>query len=268
MTGWGYSDLAGKVAAGADWLLADALGIEAVDAECWSMVQDELRHWLGNPASVRRGDADALSGLFAGLAMVGFAMERHGSSRPASGSDHQIAHLWEMEGLSHNGDYVSHGACVAIGTLSVIALYDFLLASDIGGLDVAAIISGAPSLEQKFNNIRESLGAGELAERAIEETRAKHVDAKAHEERLVHLMRMWPGLSQRLRQQLPELDLLRGWLAEAGAPADAASIGVSRPHLHRSILNARFLRSRYTILDTLEEAGLLGEAARYAANTV
>jgi glycerol-1-phosphate dehydrogenase [NAD(P)+] len=268
MTGWGYSDLAGKVAAGADWLLADALGIEAVDGECWGMVQDELRHWLADPASVKRGDAQALSGLFSGLAMVGFAMERHGSSRPASGSDHQIAHLWEMEGLSHGGEPVSHGACVAIGTVSVVALYGFLLSSDIVGLDVDAVVAAAADFDTKVAIIREGLGAGELAERAIEETRAKHLDAKAQRERLSRLLHVWPVLSDRLRQQLPALDELRGWLALAGAPSRAADIGVSRQHLHASILNARFLRSRYTVLDTLEETGLLARAAHHAADIV
>lgn len=268
MTGWGYGDLAGKVAAGADWLLADALGIEALDGECWGMVQDELRHWLADPASVKRGDADALSGLFSGLAMVGFAMERHGSSRPASGSDHQIAHLWEMEGLAHAGEPVSHGACVAVGTLSVVALYGFLLSSDITRLDVESVVAAAPDFDSKVAVIRKSLAAGELAERAIEETRAKHVDANAQRERLLRLIHGWPALSERLRRQLPGLDQLRGWLDAAGAPSRAAQICVSRDHLHTSILNARFLRSRYTVLDTLEETGLLVTAARHAAGIV
>ncbi len=33
MAGWGYGDLAGKRVAGLDWVVADALGIEAIDAE-------------------------------------------------------------------------------------------------------------------------------------------------------------------------------------------------------------------------------------------
>lgn len=43
MTGWGYGDLAGKVPAGGDWIIADALGIEAVDDVAWPLVQDRLR---------------------------------------------------------------------------------------------------------------------------------------------------------------------------------------------------------------------------------
>ncbi len=47
-------------------------------------------------------------------------MEAHGSSRPASGADHQIAHLWEMDDLHHGGERVSHGACVAVGTMTAL----------------------------------------------------------------------------------------------------------------------------------------------------
>ncbi len=100
MTGWGYGDLAGKVPAGADWIIADALGIEPVDDIAWPMVQGNLRRWLGDPAAIASGDRRAMEGLFAGLTLVGLAMEAHGSSRPASGADHQVAHLWEMEDLS------------------------------------------------------------------------------------------------------------------------------------------------------------------------
>jgi glycerol-1-phosphate dehydrogenase [NAD(P)+] len=268
MTSWGYSDLAGKVAAGADWILADALGIEPVDPGSWSMVQDELRNWLGRPAQVKQGDAEALAGLFSGLAMVGFAMERHGSSRPASGSDHQIAHLWEMEGLAHKGEAVSHGACVAIGTLSVVALYEWLLASCVNGIDAEAVVASAPNFDGKVQLIHAAFGAGEMAERAIEETRAKHLEKQAHRDRLRQLVAAWPALSRRLEQQLPGLKQVQGWLDDAGAPRDAASIGVTREHLHNSILNARFLRSRYTVLDVLEETGLLPQAASRVAGLI
>ncbi len=67
----------------------------------------------GAAEAIAAGDRAALEGLFAGLTLVGLAMELHGSSRPASGADHQIAHLWEMDDLKFGGERVSHGACVA-----------------------------------------------------------------------------------------------------------------------------------------------------------
>src|SRR4029453_7065088 len=49
MTASGYGDLLGKVTAGADWLVADALGIEPVDPKVWELVQGPLRGGGGGP---------------------------------------------------------------------------------------------------------------------------------------------------------------------------------------------------------------------------
>jgi glycerol-1-phosphate dehydrogenase [NAD(P)+] len=131
MTGWGYGDLAGKVPAGGDWIIADALGIEAIDDVAWPMVQGGLEGWLSQPDRIAAGDPAAIEGLFLGLTLVGLAMEAHGSSRPASGADHQIAHLWEMDDLHHHGERVSHGACVAVGTMAALRMFDWLLTRDL-----------------------------------------------------------------------------------------------------------------------------------------
>src|SRR5437763_6426294 len=74
MAAWGYGDLVGKLVAGADWIVADALGEEPLDAGPFAMVQDNLGAWLGDPAGVRRHDAAALDGLMRGLVMAGLAM--------------------------------------------------------------------------------------------------------------------------------------------------------------------------------------------------
>ncbi|MEO1306673.1 MAG: iron-containing alcohol dehydrogenase, partial [Pseudomonadota bacterium] len=52
MNGWGYGDLAGKVPAGGDWILADALGVEPIDAVAWPLVQDHLPGWLAGPEGI------------------------------------------------------------------------------------------------------------------------------------------------------------------------------------------------------------------------
>ena len=50
----GYADLLAKTTAGADWLVADALGVEAIDRTAWAIVQGGLRQAVANPAGVRR----------------------------------------------------------------------------------------------------------------------------------------------------------------------------------------------------------------------
>lgn len=263
MTGWGYGDLAGKIPAGGDWIIADTLGIETIDDIAWPLVQTNLRAWLGQPNAVAAGDRSAISGLFTGLTLVGLAMELHGSSRPASGADHQIAHLWEMDDLMQNGERVSHGACVAVGCTMTLRLYDWLLTQDLSRLD-PAIADSAPTFDDKIAAIRAAFGPGEIATRAIDETRAKHIDRATHRARLETLRATWPALRARLRAHLMPAADMRAALHAAGAPADGAEIGVDRAYLERTTLNARFLRSRYTLLDLLDETGLLAQAVTAA----
>lgn len=261
MTGWGYGDLAGKVPAGGDWMVADALGIESIDTVAWPMVQDGLKGWLSQPDLIAAGDRGAVEGLFMGLTLVGLAMEAYGSSRPASGADHQIAHLWEMDDLQYKGERVSHGACVAVGTMTALRLYEWLLSRDLTKLDPTGRAAAAPSLADKEAEIRSCFGAGDIAERAIIETRAKHVEGAELKARLVLLRQVWPDLAARLRARLWTPDHMAQNLRRAKAPVEAEDIGVDQAYLHSTILKARFLRSRYTVLDLLDECGLLDQAA-------
>jgi len=265
MTGWGYGDLAGKVPAGGDWIIADALGIEAIDDVAWPMVQNGLEGWLSQPDRIAAGDLDAVEGLFLGLTLVGLAMEAHGSSRPASGADHQIAHLWEMDDLHHKGERVSHGACVAVGAMAALRMYDWLLSRAHLAIDPAHL--PAVPMAEKEAEIRSLFGPGEIADRAVAETRLKHIEGAAMTARLTLLRKVWPTLSARLRARLWTADHMAGHLMRAGAPVTGQDIGVSDAYLYRSILKARFLRSRYTLLDLLDECGLLEQAALAALNT-
>ena len=259
MTGWGYGDLAGKVPAGGDWIIADALGLEPIDTVAWPLVQDNLAAWLAEPDKVRAGDPAAVEDLFAGLTLAGLAMEFHGTSRPASGADHQIAHIFEMESLTHKGERVSHGACVAIGTVTSLKLFDFLLAQDLTALDHAAILAAAPSLDAKKAEI-EATFAPSLAERALQETSAKHASPDVHKARLERVAAIWPQLQARLSNHMMRAPAMVDLLTRAGAPTRPVEIGIDEARLYRTVLAGRFIRSRYTILDLLEETGLLQRA--------
>ena len=97
----GYADLMSKVTGGADWMIADALGIEAIAPHIWNLVQSDLRD--------RLGDCENLEKVFGGLAATGYAMQLYKDSRPASGAEHLCSHVWEMEHLTYNGEEPSHG---------------------------------------------------------------------------------------------------------------------------------------------------------------
>ncbi|HEU5119082.1 MAG TPA: iron-containing alcohol dehydrogenase, partial [Isosphaeraceae bacterium] len=97
----GYADLLAKGVAGADWILADALGEETIDPPVWATVQSMLPAWVDSPSGVSQNEPETLRRLVVGLMMSGFAMQAARTSRPASGAEHQFSHLWDMQHHTH-----------------------------------------------------------------------------------------------------------------------------------------------------------------------
>jgi glycerol-1-phosphate dehydrogenase [NAD(P)+] len=260
MTASGYGDLLGKVTAGADWLVADALGVEPVDPRAWELAQGPLREAVGRPRELAGGDRDALGRLVEGLVLSGLAMQAHASSRPASGAEHQFSHLWEMEGLGHDRrPPLSHGFKVGLGTVAVAALYERLLERDLTALDVEALCRAWPGPEEAEAAVRAAHTTPGLAEAAVAETMAKHADAVTLGRRLELLADRWPVLRDRLATQLLPAERLREMLAAAGCPTSPSEIGLSWPAFRDSYHRARMIRRRYTALDLAAETGTFGE---------
>jgi glycerol-1-phosphate dehydrogenase [NAD(P)+] len=256
MTAAGYADLLAKLTAGADWIVADALGIEPIDPTAWDLVQVPLMASLADPAGARRGDPAAIRSLTEGLMMGGFAMQWTKTSRPASGAEHQFSHLWDMQHHTHDGAVPSHGFKVAVGTLAVARLYECLLAMPLGGLDVDRAVATWPAAGAVEAAIVDLLGEGELADKARLEMAAKAVAPDALRGRLLRLREVWPALRDRLRQHLPPAAKLAEMLAAVGAPTRPEQIGISRDRLRTSYRQAYLIRRRFTVLDLAAQAGV------------
>jgi glycerol-1-phosphate dehydrogenase [NAD(P)+] len=251
----GYADLLAKIAAGADWILADAAGVEAIDDAVWNTVQGSLRLWVSSPGGIARGESTSLRRLIDGLMMSGFAMQAARSSRPASGAEHQFSHLWDMQHHTFEGFAPSHGFKVGIGTLASIALYENLLSMDWNQLDVAAAAGRYPALGALKVEIAELFGNGELAQKAIEETAAKYPRHGELRQQLAQAKEAWPSLRSRLTKQLIPFHEAQDMLGEAGCPHLPEQIGISRERLRLSYRQARYIRRRFTVLDLADRIG-------------
>ncbi|MGI8483312.1 MAG: sn-glycerol-1-phosphate dehydrogenase [Thermomicrobiales bacterium] len=256
MTASGYGDLVGKVTAGADWLLADALGIEPLIPEVWEMVQGPLRGVIARPERLVSGDADAIEQIFLGLVATGLAIQVAGSTRPASGSEHQFSHVWEMRGLEYEGRFVSHGFKVGLGTIVSAAFYEEMMQhAHLERLDVESAVARYPTLDEIERAVHQAHTNPLVAEKAIAECRAKHVSADELRSRLTTLREKWPILSKRLHEQLLTTNELRDLLAGAGCPTTPEEIGLDRRQLQESYAAAQQIRRRYTIFDLGVEIG-------------
>ena len=260
MNAWGYGDLLAKVVAGADWMLADAAGAEAIIPAAWELVQYPLRSWVGSPDAIAANDVGALRHLVYGLLMSGMAMQATLSSRPASGAEHQFSHLWDMQHHTFNGTAPSHGFKVGIGVLASLALQEYLLAMDLKSFDIEAAVNGWPSLEELESKIRVLFDTEALQRRAIDETKGKYVSKEVLRTQLKRVQDNWTPLQAKVRGQLFPFAELRDMLRRAGCPYDPSQIGITRARLRLSYQQCCFLRRRFTVLDLLQRLGVFDTA--------
>ncbi|MDQ2886490.1 MAG: sn-glycerol-1-phosphate dehydrogenase [Chloroflexota bacterium] len=257
MNSAGYGDLLGKVTAGADWILADALEIEPIEQHVWSLVQDSLRDWTGRPLAVHAGDRQAIENLFEGLILSGVAMQMYHSSRTASGSEHQFSHLWEMQALAHDAAPVPHGFKVGIGSIAIAALYEQVLARDLTRLDSDALCRAWPSRKEVERSVQQRHSIPKLAENAVQQSLAKYISPEQLRQRLLRIQERWSIIKERLERQLMTAEHIRALLRDAGCPTKPAEVGISTAQLRETYTLARTIRSRYTVLDLAYEAGIL-----------
>jgi glycerol-1-phosphate dehydrogenase [NAD(P)+] len=260
MTASGYADLQAKITAGADWILADALGVEPIDARAWAIVQGGLRDALADPAGARAGSEPAIAPLVEGLMLGGFAMQWSKSSRPASGAEHQFSHLWDMEHHTHQGEAPSHGFKVGVATLAVSALYEELLRQPLDRLDVGRCVGNWPDAAEAGRQARALFTGADFIEVAAAETMAKHLPRPELQVQLERLRAGWPEIRARLREQLPPYAELMQRLALVGAPTTPEQIGITRARLRTSFRRAYHVRRRFTVLDLAVRTGLLEPA--------
>ena len=259
MVASGYADLIAKVPAGADWILADALGSEAIHADAWRFVQGPLRDSLKDPSACAAGDVGETEKLCSGLVMSGFAMQAMGSSRPASGTEHQFSHYWDMEDLCFEGRPVSHGFKVGIGTLASTATIEFLLEQDLANLDVeAAVAKWWPTFEDLKATFPQVYGnrPAHIA-RAEGEMAGKYVPPEVLRKELAFIRTNWRELSAKMKAQILSFDEVRAALKQVGAPYEPEMIGVSRARFRETFAGVPYMRNRYFSLDLVSRLGLL-----------
>ena len=256
----GYADLIAKIPAGADWMLADVVGSEKIDQFAWGLVQNGLKESLSDPAAVFAGDVEKTQALADGLLMSGFAMQAIQSSRPASGTEHQFSHCWDMEDLCYEGKHVSHGFKVGIGTLISTAELEFLLEKDIENVDVDACVAAWKSWEDMEAEIREVMDGkpGHIA-RGLEETKGKYLDKEGLRHQIEILKTAWPELKEKIREQIIPFEQVRESLKLVGAPYEPEMIGVSRERFRKTVSYIPYMRSRFTNIDVIYRLGWMNE---------
>ena len=257
MTAAGYADLAAKIPAGAEWIIADFVGSEPIHAEAWHISQDNLKASLSDPEGVAALREEAIAPFVEGLMLSGFAMQAARSSRPASCTDHLFSHLWNMRDHKHNGVTPSHGFQVSVGTLMMCAMFDQMYKTDFTTLDVDACVKAWPSADV-IRSRAEQLFAGEaFYELGVGEMMAKYDEADEVRRQLQLVKDNWPDLKARLQEQCYTFEQMHRMLSIVGAPTKPEDVGITKEQMLADVPYVRHIRRRYNMMDLGLRAGTL-----------
>ncbi|MBE6919234.1 MAG: sn-glycerol-1-phosphate dehydrogenase [Ruminococcaceae bacterium] len=125
----GYGDIVGKFSALNDWKLSHAVKGEYFCQQVYDLMDEALQKTLALAEGLVARDEEAVGALMEALVLAGIAMSFAGSSRPASGSEHHLAHFFEVTGLQENKPYFPHGIDVAYATVVTAKLRQKLLSA-------------------------------------------------------------------------------------------------------------------------------------------
>ena len=118
LTKSGFGDMIGKYIALCDWRISNILCKEYFCERIHNMTLEATKAVEESTKGIKDGDISAYEKLTYGLLISGLAMQLLGNSRCASGAEHHISHIIEMqpEGLGVNSEAL-HGEKVGVGTL-------------------------------------------------------------------------------------------------------------------------------------------------------
>jgi glycerol-1-phosphate dehydrogenase [NAD(P)+] len=135
----------------------------------------------------------------------------------------------------------------------MLALYEWLLAQDIGRVGVAS-----PHEPQRIEaELRTAFPEPSLVASARAEMNAKLAAMDRRPARIVALRASWPSLRDRLWGALVPAATMARWLSASGAASHPSELGITVANLAADYRRARLIRRRYTILDCLEDLGWL-----------
>lgn len=122
----GYGDVVGKYTALSDWRLTKAVNDEHYCEITARLVQNAVDLCVANTERYFRREEDAVERMNEALILTGISMGITGYTRPASGSEHHLAHYWELAAIEKGVPHPLHGNSVGLASIASAEVYDIM----------------------------------------------------------------------------------------------------------------------------------------------
>ena len=237
LTASGISDLMGKYTALLDWRVCHVLFDEYFCRNIYDLEMEAVQEVELVLDDIKKGEPECMEKLMYALILSGLAMQMIGNSRPASGAEHHVSHLWEMAIINEPVDAL-HGEKVSIGLIFVIEYYEKIRKSIENG--TCKIIDGR-AYETEL--LQQTFGAKGKYEEVLQENNPNLMA----DINLADLEAKLPLIAKELKN-LPDAAGLKKKLASAGCVTTMEEIGLDVSLKDLTLRLCPYVRRRLTLL--------------------
>ena len=253
----GLGDMLAKDISICEWRISNLINGEYFCPTVANTVKEALQKCVDHASGLLNREEDAVQAVFEGLVLGGIAMNYAGVSRPASGAEHYISHVWDMRGLEFGTPVDFHGIQCAIATLYIAKIYEQIKKITPDREKALAYVQSF-DLESYHRELKEFLGIAADSMIALEKKEGKY-NVEAHAKRLEVILANWDGILQIIEEELPSAEFLEKLMDSIHAPKTASDIGIDEELVPMSFVTAKDIRDKYVLPRLAWDLGVIDE---------
>ena len=250
----GLGDMLAKYISICEWRIGALVTGEYYCETIAQLVRDALKKCVDNADALLARDEKAVEAVFDGLVLGGMAMSYAGVSRPASGVEHYISHVWEMRALERGEHSDLHGMQCAVGTLIAARLYARLLETP-PCKETALAHAKNYSMTEHNSALRDFLGSSAEPMIALEQKEKKY-DPALHEKRLETILSHWDEILSIVKEEVPAAKELEALYEKIGLPMTPQEVGVENALSAETFRFTGDIRDKYVLSRLLWDLGM------------
>lgn len=255
----GIGDMLAKYISICEWRIAHLITGEYYCETIAELIRGALKKCTDNAGGLLAREDEAIEAVFEGLVIGGLAMSYAGVSRPASGVEHYLSHIWDMRALEFGTKADLHGIQCAIGTRVSARLYEEIkkVRPD---RERALKYSGDFDFAAWSTELRKFLGAGAEAMIALEAKEGKY-DTEKHAARLEIIIDKYDEILSIIREEIPSTAELERIFDVISLPKTVSEIGIDEALLPMTFKASKDIRDKYVLPRLAFDLGILDELA-------
>ena len=188
------------------------------------------------------GDTKAYENLMYGLLLSGLAMQMTGNSRPASGAEHHMSHLWEMEVINDFIDFY-HGEKVGVGLVLTSKIYH--RAADCLKNNVMIKVRNKMMLEETL--LRTYFKKPEMLEMIIEENTPNILEGFNSQK----LLELKDKIAE-IIEEIPTEEEIITMIKKVNGVSSLEDLGLNKTYQAKTAKLSPYVRARFTFMRALK----------------